>query len=226
MYKKIAVFTLFLSVTISGFAQYDSVFNTSYYQQKLSQFLLIADSEEGEIIFVGDSITDIADWADIFKNSKVKNRGISGDNTYGILNRLHEVIRRKASKIFIMAGINDIAINIPGRTIISNYAEILQCLNKQTPLTRVYVQSILPTNNSFTEFRQHQGKDSIIQSVNRQLKCLALSTGNIYIDLYSLMTDKKGALNSLYTNDGLHLTGQGYMVWKNELISKKYCCQL
>jgi lysophospholipase L1-like esterase len=40
------------------------------------------------------------------------------------------------------------------------------------------------------------------------------------------MKDKNGALNKLYTNDGLHLTGEGYMVWKNELINKRYCCQL
>jgi hexosaminidase len=44
--------------------------------------------------------------------------------------------------------------------------------------------------------------------------------------LHSLFTDKEGKLNSRYTNDGLHLNGQGYLLWKSHLESKRFCCPI
>mgnify|MGYP000061554644 CR=1 FL=1 len=65
-----------------------------------------------EIIFLGNSITDIGEWTEVWQDIHVKNRGISGDNTFGVLARLDEVVSSKPSKIFIMIGINDISKNI------------------------------------------------------------------------------------------------------------------
>ncbi|MEX6686505.1 GDSL-type esterase/lipase family protein [Danxiaibacter flavus] len=202
-------------------AQYDSSFQTTYYGQKVTQFRLIADTEEDEIIFLGDSITDIAEWADLFKNYKIKNRGINGDKTFGVLNRLDEVTKRKPSKVFIMIGVNDIASNVPDSFILRNYASIVKRIKQESPATSICIQSILPTNDAFTEFKRHQGKDEHIRSVNKGLKQLALEQHCTYLDLYSLMLDTEGKLDRKYTNDGLHLTGEGYMVWKKALLDNK-----
>jgi lysophospholipase L1-like esterase len=35
------------------------------------------------------------------------------------------------------------------------------------------------------------------------------------------MLDSEGRLNKQYTNDGLHLTGDGYLVWKKLLLDKQ-----
>ena len=39
----------------------------------------------GKIMFLGNSITEGADWIKLLKDSTVINRGISGDITFGIL---------------------------------------------------------------------------------------------------------------------------------------------
>ncbi len=36
-----------------------------------------------------------------------------------------------------------------------------------------------------------------------------------YIDLFSHFCDVENQLDAQYTKDGLHLNGQGYLVWKS-----------
>ncbi|SEW53867.1 GDSL-type esterase/lipase family protein [Chitinophaga arvensicola] len=211
---------LFL-LPVAAAAQYDSTYGSSYYRQKVTQFNAIPDKENGEIIFLGDSITDIAEWSDLFKNCLIKNRGISGDKTDGILNRLTEVTTRKPSRIFLMIGINDIADQVPDSVIVANYGRIMDRIRRETPATRLIVQSILPTNDSFTEFARHQHKTEHIRFVNTAIEKMALQRQYTYVNLYDAMCDSEGKLSSDYTNDGLHLKGAGYLVWKQLLQRKK-----
>ena len=41
--------------------------------------------------------------------------------------------------------------------------------------------------------------------------CFAMSRR---VDVYSALVDEKGMLDKQYTNDGLHLMGEGYLAWK------------
>ncbi|ANE49989.1 GDSL-type esterase/lipase family protein [Flavisolibacter tropicus] len=199
----------------------DTSYRTTYYEQKVTMFRLQPDSKD-EIIFLGDSITDIAEWAEIWRNRKVRNRGISSDNTFGVLARLDEVLSGKPRKIFIMIGINDIARNTPDTVIVANYKKMLERIKQTSPATKVYVQSVLPTNSGFTEFIRHQNKDEHIRYVNQALQNLATSTGCTYVDLYSSFLDATGKLDNRYTNDGLHINGYGYALWKQILEAKGY----
>jgi lysophospholipase L1-like esterase len=203
-------------------AQYDTSFFSTYYEQKYTQFQLIEDKEKGEIIFLGDSITDIADWSDLLKNKKAINRGISGDNTFGLLYRLDEVTRRKPSKIFIMIGINDISKSIPDSIILKNYSTIIQRIKTASPKTKIYIQSVLPTNNEFEEFKRHQNKTEHIEWLNQNLNLLAQKENIVFVNLYPLFLDQSGKLSKIYTNDGLHLKGNAYIEWLQLLKKEKY----
>jgi lysophospholipase L1-like esterase len=204
----------------SGAQNYvDTTYSTTYYQQKVSLFRLLPDSRR-EIIFLGNSITDIGEWAEIWNNKKVKNRGISGDNTFGVLARLDEVTSSKPKKVFIMIGINDIARETPDSIIIANYKKIIEFIKTQTPATKVYVQSILPTNNQFAEFKRHQNKTRRIAFVNTAMKIYCSNNNIVYIDLYSEFIDEEKNLDKKFTNDGLHLNGFAYMKWKEILLQK------
>lgn len=215
--KSVTLIILCLMPALVSVAQYDTSYNSTYYRQKVTQFRLLQNNEGGDYIFLGDSITDIGEWAEILNNKKVKNRGISSDNTFGVLARLDEVISRKPAKLFIMIGINDVANNVPDSIIVRNYTKIIKRINEESPATQVYIQSVLPTNNNFTEFKRHQNKDEHVKAINKALKALAENTNSVFVDLYAAMLDNEGKLDKKYTNDGLHLTGEGYMVWKNEL---------
>ncbi len=219
---------LALCIQLPLFAQskvltYDSSFHNSYYDQKVSLFRLLPVTE-GSIIFVGNSITDIGEWSEMWQNIKVKNRGISSDITFGVLDRLDEIIRSKPSKAFLMIGINDIARGIPDKTIIRNISRILEQLQEESPEITVFVQSILPTNSAFTEYINHQNKGQHIKTINSALEELVPQYGAVYVDLHAIFVDEKGNLDKQYTNDGLHLNGAGYLHWKAFLENKNFCC--
>ncbi len=207
------------SITAAQTVAYDSSYQTTYYEQKLTLFRLLPD-EPNEIIFLGNSITDIGEWTEIWQNRKVKNRGISGDNTFGVLARLDEVVSSKPKKIFIMIGINDIARNIPDSVILANYHKMIERIQTASPKTKIIVQSILPTNNEFTAFKNHQNKTVHIAAVNQLLQKMCSEKGLTFLNLHDAFLDENGKLNKQYTNDGLHINGYGYMLWK-KIIQEK-----
>jgi lysophospholipase L1-like esterase len=192
---------------------FDSSFHFYYYDQKLSMFEQ-NKTQEVDIVWLGDSITDGGEWAEFFPGKKVLNRGISSDNTFGILHRIREVTVHHPKKIFLLIGINDIARNIPDSIIIRNYHRICDSLQLLAPKTTLYLQSILPTNNAFTNFKSHQNKTEHILAINKAMKGLCNGKNTIYVDLYSNFIDANGKLDEKYTNDGLHLLGPGYLQWK------------
>jgi lysophospholipase L1-like esterase len=82
-----------------------------FYQRTIENVFthLNAVAKPGSIVFLGDSITDFFRVNEFFPGVYVINRGISGDTTDGVLNRLAEsVYELSPSKIFLMIGTNDL----------------------------------------------------------------------------------------------------------------------
>ncbi len=177
---------------------------------------------KGKIMFLGNSITESGNWKKLLKDSTVINRGISGDITFGILNRLDEVIRHKPSRLFLLIGINDISRNIPDEIILENVLTILSKIHSGTPATKIYVQSILPTNNSFKGFSKNYDKNDHVITLNTQLKKYAERMNYTYVDLYTGFLDKESKLEARYSSDGLHLNAAGYAHWFEMLKELKY----
>jgi lysophospholipase L1-like esterase len=191
---------------------YDTTYRSTYYEQKRTLYEALPNTR-GEIIFLGNSITDTAEWSELFGNKHVKNRGISGDITFGVLARLGEVTASKPAKVFLLIGINDLSRNIPANVIFRNYQRIVQRIRAESPRTKIYLQSILPTNGSFPNFPRHQGRESQLKFLNDKLQELAAQTGQTFVDLRPTLADAAGRLDARYTNDGLHLNGAGYLRW-------------
>ena len=53
-----------------------------------------------------------------------------------------------------------------------------------------------------------------------QFKIWAEDDGIIYIDLFSLFADEEGKMDIKYSNDGLHLTRESYLIWHDAV--KRY----
>jgi lysophospholipase L1-like esterase len=217
---KLLLLLLISPLVLFAQTSHDSSFRFYYYDQKLS-FFEAMPSQKREVIWMGDSITDGGEWSELFPSKKTLNRGISADNSFGVLNRLYEVIKRKPKKIFLLIGINDIARGIPDTVIIKNYRKIIDSVQMQTPATILYVQSILPTNNNYSDFIKHQNKEAHVKLINAELEKLCNKKNVVYVDLHSGFTDEQGKLDKRFTNDGLHLTGEGYKNWKALLLKKK-----
>jgi len=180
--------------------------HNNYWNRKYSLFQVLPN-DSTEIIFLGNSITEWCEWSELLENPNIKNRGISGDNTIGLLDRLDEVVESQPKKIFIEVGINDIKI-LNTYEIAHNYESIIQIIKQESPSTNIYLQSIIPTN-FFDTFHP-----DTIRALNNQIKRIASENSLIYIDLHDLFLDEKGNFDMTLSYDGIHPNGKGYLVWK------------
>ena len=222
MSRKILALALFL-VVLTGISRADGIQareeHSLYWQQRADHFRALPDTP-GEIIFLGDSITDGCNWSEMFGRIQIKNRGISGDTTQGLLDRLEEVLSSRPAKIFLMIGINDLGQGRREDYVLANIKSLLKEVRQKSPETQVYIQSVLPINDRFSIFPGYMDETPRILSVNKVLRRMAGDYGFVYIDLFSAMSDGKNRLSDKYTNDGLHLNGTGYDCWKR--VIEKY----
>jgi lysophospholipase L1-like esterase len=206
------------------YREYDSVrYIVQHYRERLEAFRGEA-VHRGGIVMLGNSITEFGDWKRLFGDSGVVNRGIAGDNTFGMLERLSDVIARRPRAVFIEAGINDIGQNVPIGMIVGNITSIVQYVRVKLPGTKVYVVSVLPTNDRAKDvYPEVAGKNEAAREVDRRLKEVAGSYGYEYIDLAGRVTDGSGNLEAAYARpDGLHLNEAGYGVLVKLLKEKGY----
>ncbi|WP_134089144.1 GDSL-type esterase/lipase family protein [Olivibacter sp. XZL3] len=195
---------------------WDSTYRPAIYPLLVDQFKSFPKSNK-DIIFLGNSITAGIDWSELLQLPEARNRGISGDISFGVLERLDDVITGKPQKIFILIGINDISRNIPDDTILNNYEKIVDRIQKHTPQTKIFFQTLLPVNSSFEKFKNHYGKDEHILYVNEGIRKLTKEKGIYLIDLYPHFLDDNNRLKASLTHDGLHLRIEGYRLWANIL---------
>jgi lysophospholipase L1-like esterase len=199
-----------LSSLRSERARLTAMYNNPFYQDKTSHFRNLPKSELG-IIFLGDSLTDLCEWAELLENDQIKNRGICGDTTDGILNRIDNIIEYQPQKLFILIGINDLNQGRQVSEIVENYNLILSSIKNKLPNIKVFIQSVLPVNQQ--KFQKSGVNDKVIE-LNIKLRELAKKFSYQYIDLFSAFLDINKELDSQYTTDGVHLNGQGYLLWK------------
>ena len=65
-------------------------------------------------------------------------------------------------------------------------------------------------------FAGHTSKGAEIREANERLRAMAAEKGVVFIDLSRSFADPAtGDMNLSYTNDGLHLKGQGYILWRD-----------
>ena len=222
MKSKLFSLLFFISSFIFVKAQnnhWDSTYRPGLYDFKVQLYQSYPHSKN-EIIFLGNSITERVDWNELLGICNVQNRGISGDITFGVLQRLNEVTDEHPEKVFILIGINDISRNIPDSVILANYYKMVERIKRESPQTKIYFQTLLPVNNEFTQFKSHYNKDKHISWLNEQIKKLGPEEKITVIDLYPHFLDDQKKLNKKYTLDGLHPNAEGYKVWA--AILKKY----
>ena len=188
-----------------------------YYFHRVDHFEKLPDTDN-EIFFLGNSISDGCEWSEIFGDLRFKNRGISGDITDGILYRLNQITRCKPKQVFLMIGINDLARGRSVDYVVNNHLKIYNKIEKESPLTEVIVQSLLPVNNRYGLFSSHTNKGDSILEINKQLKSICRDRGYVFVDLFSKMVNVDGKLRDDLSVDGIHLNGLGYLIWKKEII--------
>ncbi|NJP11487.1 MAG: G-D-S-L family lipolytic protein [Leptolyngbyaceae cyanobacterium RU_5_1] len=167
------------------------------------------------------------------------NQGISGETSVGLLRRLKFFDQTEPQIIFVMIGINDLIRGVSEETLVANHREIIRHLKAVHPRATIVVQSILPHGGDRASQRYlkstlgdpapgHNPRPAWVKRLplipNRQIRNLNQRLSEIareervdYLDLHTLFTDKEGDLRDDLSTDGLHLSQQGYTVWRSQL---------
>lgn len=194
---------VFLGATSGYFIK---LFIEPAHERWVSQFEALPIAS-GDTVFLGDSITEYGAWHELFPESQVRNRGIGGDVTAGVLKRIDQVGLGQPGQVFLLIGTNDLAFGIDEDEIVGNVRKIVDALHAESPETDVYVQSVLPRA---AEFRER------IESLNAALQP-AMDGAATWIDLYPLFLDDDGSIADAYSNDELHLQGSAYIAWRDKI---------
>jgi lysophospholipase L1-like esterase len=164
------------------------------------------------VLFLGDSLTNRWAWHEFLADltpAMVLNRGLSGDTIERLLARFEDTVPSHAQiqRAFIMIGINDLLrrhYHLP--TFIAQYDALVERLLATVGPDKICLLSLLPT-------RWQEISNEVVQTTNIQLDRLAQDKGLCYIDLYQDFVDATGQLAAPLTDDGLHLTVEGYQRW-------------
>ena len=157
---------------------------------------------EVDVAFIGDSLTDGYDLATCYPGISVINRGIGGDTTHGVYDRLEVSVIEPAPKVIVMMiGTNNLG------DMFTDYEDILARLKAELPDTEVVILSIPPSAGDYAE------RNGLIAINNLKIQTLAKKYGYVYVDLFTHLYDYDvGEMRAEYTTDGIHFTPLGYEI--------------
>lgn len=172
-----------------------------YYDAKVSAF---AEENktigEVDVAFIGDSITDGYDVAAYYPQYKTANRGIGGDTTVGLEERLDvSLFDIKPRAVVMLIGANNL------HEMFNNYESILIKLRDNLPDSEIVILSL-------TAMSKDWGKNNgLAKENNVKIKELAEKYGYTFIDLFTPLTDPAtGELYADMSEDGGHPNAKGY----------------
>lgn len=192
---------------------------TDHYYTRTRQFTDEPAITSKDIVMLGNSLTENGgDWNTRLKKKNIRNRGIIGDEVMGIYDRLYQILPGHPAKIFLLIGVNDISHDLTADSIVGMIRITVERIRRESPDTKLYLQSLLPFNESFNRYKKLTGKTDTVPEINLQLKALAKEQHVKFINLFPLFTEKgTNALRSELTSDGLHLNEEGYKIWVKAL---------
>ncbi|MBE6566669.1 MAG: hypothetical protein E7659_06155 [Ruminococcaceae bacterium] len=169
------------------------------YEQENAEY----DDYEVDVAFIGDSLTDGYDLAKYYPQYVTANRGIGGDTTFGLEERLQVSLYDLKPKVVVMLiGANNMD------SMLENYESILKGLQENLPESKIVLLSLTAMGG------EHWGRKNQLAAYNNvTIKLLAERYGYEFVDLYSVLYDVSiGEVYEGYTIDGGHFTHEGYTV--------------
>lgn len=175
-----------------------------------------------DIVMLGNSLTENGgDWSARLGKKNIRNRGIIGDEVMGIYDRLHQILPGHPAKLFLLIGVNDVSHDLTPDSIVSMIRMTVERIQRESPETKLCLQSLLPINESFGRYKKLTGKTNLIPEINARLEVLAKEKRISYLNLFPRFTEKgTNTLRADLSTDGLHLNEDGYAIWVKALKKK------
>lgn len=176
-----------------------------HHRPRAEQFAVF--QPEVDTVMLGDSLIEGGLWSEIFPGARIANRGVGGDTTRRVLDRIHQVEPLKPKRVFLLVGLNDLARNVPVDQTLSNYTEIVARL--QAMGAQVFVISVVRPRGT-------DGLANQVVALNAELRVIADAHGCRYIDLDAAMSDENG-IRPENTYDDTHFSAVGYRVFRDTI---------
>lgn len=162
---------------------------------------------EVDVAFLGDSLTDGYDLQKYYPQYVTANRGIGGETSHGLEERLQvSLFDLKPKVAVILIGGNNL------NTMFENYENMLISIKNTLPDTKIILVSLTAMGGDWAH------KNQIATYNNVKIKKLADKYGFTFVDLYTpLFNVETGEIYAEYTSDGAHLTHEGYTVFTETL---------
>ena len=177
-----------------------------------------------QTILLGDSITDFFNWYELFydfcekSGQAVYNRGISGDTTDRLLERLEEnALNISPKNIVLLIGTNDISRGVPLSVTVENVSKIIENTKNACPDVNFILQAVYPINRGMRDKFEKRSNDKI-HLMNKEFIKLSEKYGCTWLDITDDLKDKTGNLRKEYTYDGLHLNISAYKIIAEKII--------
>lgn len=164
-----------------------------------------------DVLFVGTSLTEGFPVTELYGPS-VKNRGIGGNVTGQMLERIGYLADSHPRIILLEAGINDLHFDASPDSVVHNIARLIDIVRDRSPKTKIVIQSLFPVDEKRDD--RWKGLQILIIETNSKLLRLTISKGVDYLDVFTSLGGSAGLDNS-FTADGLHLNYNGYTAWGN-----------
>jgi lysophospholipase L1-like esterase len=179
--------------------------NTSIQRENFKYY----PSSPGKIVMVGDSLVQYVEWGELTGRGDILNRGIGGETTLDVLNRIDDIINLRPRQVFLLVGVNDILRDCPAETTVANYQQIVAKLASNG--IQIVCLSIIKTKN--------RAKNVIIDEVNQKVRLLEQGSNVSYVELNDLLT-LNGFMSIKYSYDGAHLSGAGYNAIRDLIVGE------
>jgi len=190
-------------------------------------FMNIATNGDFDIMFLGDSITDLLNaeadpqgnpggkpaFDKYFGDAKVANFGISGDTTQGVLWRLQngEGKAHKPKAVMIMIGTNNTG-NASGEEIAEGIGAIVLELRNDFPDAKIMLVAIFPRGTGPGDSNRRK-----CETANKIIARLDDGKHVFFTDINSKFLDANGGLIGFRTTDHLHPVSEGFEIWMSSV---------
>ena len=137
----------------------------------------------------------------------IKNHGLDGDLTAGILKRLRsEVLGENPDLVLACGGANDLGWETGIAEPLQNMTRVVEeCGRASVPV----VLGAVPPIGAIFGYPENRPTRLRIQ-LNRELEKLGTRPGVSFVDLFWPLAKKSGTLKLTLSSDGLHLNKEGY----------------
>lgn len=189
---------------------------------------ILFTDEFTDVLFIGDSRT-----VGLYEYGRLGEAQFFADNGMSVFNlwksslpmkngkkmTLEQVLEKKQYRVIhFMLGINELGYS--REQVVKKYRESVEKVQNMQPTAQIVLGGNLHVTAERAEGDAIFNNENI-NGLNEEIKKIADSFQDVYLDVNVLFDDKEGNLDKIYTTDGVHILGKYYMDWAAWLKEEK-----